>query len=205
MICPYCSSADHRVIESRVPEAKDAVRRRRECADCGQRFTTYERTEERPLTVIKASGARQPFDRTKLFEGLQRACHKRRVTAAELERAARDIEMQLRNQLTNEVPSALIGDLALRRLKSLDQVAYVRFASVYRQFAGVDEFAEELARLEYEPPLTALQSSFDEHMFGTIAEGADPVGRRLTAVPGGRTATAVRLDPTHRKETPDGD
>ncbi|CAN0489449.1 unnamed protein product, partial [Phaeothamnion confervicola] len=139
---------EHRVVESRVADTKDAIRRRRECQSCGRRFTTYERFEEMPLVVVKASGERQPFDRSKLLKGLQRACHKRQVSTASLDLAVRDIEAELRNRLRQEVSSPQIGELALRRLKEIDPVAYVRFASVYRQFADVEEFEDELSRLE---------------------------------------------------------
>lgn len=144
MLCPFCDNPDHRVVESRVADTKDAIRRRRECQRCGRRFTTYERCEEMPLVVVKTSGERQPFDRAKLLDGLQRACHKRQVSTASLEMAVRDIEAELRNRLRQEVSSAQIGELALRRLKEIDPVAYVRFASVYRSFRDIQEFMDEL-------------------------------------------------------------
>ena len=115
------------MVESRVPESKDAIRRRRECSDCERRFTTYERVEEMPIVVVKSSGLREPFDRRKLLEGLQRACHKRQVPVAALELAVRDIEAELRNTLKHEVRSSSIGELALRRLKEIDRVAYPFF------------------------------------------------------------------------------
>ncbi len=201
MICPFCDHPEHRVVESRVPDTKDAIRRRRECQSCGRRFTSYERVEETPLLVIKSSGDRQPFDRQKLLDGLQRACHKRAVATGLLEVAVRDIEGELRNRLRREVRSALIGDLALRRLKEIDAVAYVRFASVYRAFADLEEFEEELARLEREPPLPREQGSLDEQMFDTLTTvgGASASGRgRLRALRGGR-------DTSTNQETPDGD
>ncbi len=185
VICPFCENPDHRVVESRVADAKDAIRRRRECAGCGRRFTTYERFEEMPLVVIKASGEREPFDRQKLLSGLQRACHKLQISTQLLEVAVRDIESELRNRLRQEVGSQLIGELALRRLKEIDQVAYVRFASVYRQFSDVEEFEEELARLEREPPLPRGQASLDEHMFDTIGGPATKGRGRLRALSGG--------------------
>ncbi|MBY0396635.1 MAG: transcriptional regulator NrdR [Thermoleophilia bacterium] len=204
MICPHCQSAEHRVVESRVPDSKDAIRRRRECLVCGSRFTTYERVEETPLVVVKSSGERQPFDRTKLLEGLQRACHKRQVPTAQLEVAVRDIEAELRNRLRQEVPSARIGELALRRLKEIDSVAYVRFASVYRKFEDVEEFEDELARLEREPPLPRGQYPLDEQIFQTLDEPAGAVTRgNLRALPGGRADALVRQ--TTPQEAPDGD
>ena len=176
-------------MESRVPDTKDAIRRRRECQTCGRRFTTYERVEEMPLIVIKGSGDREPFDREKLLSGLQRACHKRPVPTAHLETAVRDIEVSLRNRLKQEVSSSAIGELALRRLKDVDTVAYVRFASVYRQFEDTDEFAEELHRLEREPPLPRGQRPLDDHMFELLttepSPAARPPRRRLRALAGG--------------------
>ncbi len=214
MICPFCEHPDHRVVESRVPDSKDAIRRRRECLGCGRRFTTYERVEETPVVVIKSSGEREFFERAKLLAGLQRACHKRPVPTGLLEVAVRDIEIELRNRLRQEVRTSLIGDLALRRLKEIDQVAYVRFASVYRQFADVEEFEEELARLEREPLLARGQVTMDEHLFGNV----DPTNRsgsrvRLRALRGGRddipsdeTIDTVTTNTTSTTlEVPDGD
>lgn len=187
MLCPFCENPEHRVVESRVADTKDAIRRRRECLRCERRFTTYERGEEMPLVVVKSSGERQPFDRAKLLEGLQRACHKRQVPTAALEVTVRDIEAELRNRLRHEVRSSHIGELALRRLKEIDPVAYVRFASVYRAFADVDEFEDELARLEREPPLPRGQYPLDEELFQTLEAGSLPPARAtLTALPGGR-------------------
>ena len=206
MICPFCEHPDHRVVESRVPDTKDAIRRRRECLGCARRFTTYERVEEMALVVVKSSGERQPFDRTKLLEGLQRACHKRPVATTQLEALVRDIEAELRNRLRQEVRSSHIGDLALRRLKEIDAVAYVRFASVYRAFADVEEFEEELARLEREPPLPRGQSSLDEHVFATLLRpvGAPPAAR-LRALRGGRDEAPASPAATTLQEAPDGD
>jgi transcriptional repressor NrdR len=206
MICPFCEHPDHRVVESRVPDTKDAIRRRRECLGCARRFTTYERVEEMALVVVKSSGERQPFDRTKLLEGLQRACHKRPVATTQLEAAVRDIEAELRNRLRQEVRTSHIGDLALRRLKEIDPVAYVRFASVYRAFADVEEFEEELARLEREPPLPRGQSSLDEHVFATLLRpaGAQPAAR-LRALRGGRDEAPASPVATTLQEAPDGD
>lgn len=164
------------MLESRPSEAKDAIRRRRECRSCGHRFTTYECIEKAPLVVVKSSGERQPFDRAKLLAGLQRACHKREVATAVLEAAVSDIETDLRSDLTGEIPSAAIGDLALRRLKRIDQVAYVRFASVYRQFSNLDEFGEELAGLELEPPMIEGQPALDDQLFQGFMSTAPFVG-----------------------------
>ena len=147
MNCPFCEHGETKVVDSRVA-GKGAIRRRRECLLCAQRFTTFERTEETPLFVIKKDGSRQPFDRAKLMAGLVRACTKRPVSAAELERAAAAIEYGLRNGVREEVPTQAIGDEALAVLHELDRVAYVRFASIYRDFQDVEEFERELARLE---------------------------------------------------------
>ncbi len=197
MICPFCEHPDHRVVESRVADAKDAIRRRRECSACERRFTTYEHIEEASIVVIKSSGEREPFDRQKLLSGLQRACHKRQVSTQLLEMAVRDIESELRNRLRQEASSQLIGELTLRRLKEIDQVAYVRFASVYRAFSDVEEFEGELARLEREPPLPRGQSSLDEHMFDTMTgPTVTTQGRRgrLRALSGG-LATPTTASP----------
>ncbi len=147
MNCPFCEHGETKVVDSRVA-GKGAVRRRRECLLCAQRFTTFERIEETPLFVIKKDGSRQPFDRAKLMAGLVRACTKRPVSAAELERAAAAIEYGLRNGVREEVPTQAIGDEALVVLHELDRVAYVRFASIYRDFQDVEEFERELALLE---------------------------------------------------------
>lgn len=203
MICPFCEHPEHRVVESRVADTKDAIRRRRECQSCGRRFTTYERCEEMPLVVVKASGERQSFDRSKLLEGLQRACHKRQVSTASLDMAVRDIEAELRNRLRQEVSSPQIGELALRRLKEIDPVAYVRFASVYRKFADVEEFEDELARLEREPPLPRGQFPLDDQLFQTLdAEITPPARATLRALPGGRDGAPPRAT---AQEATDGD
>jgi transcriptional repressor NrdR len=208
MICPYCDGSDHRVMESRVPDTKDAIRRRRECQTCGRRFTTYERVEEMPLIVIKSNGDREPFDHDKLLSGLQRACHKRPVPTAHLESAVRDIEVSLRNRLKQEVSSNAIGELALRRLKDVDTVAYVRFASVYRQFEDTDEFADELRRLEQEPPLPRGQRPLDDQMFELLIEPAPterPTRRRLRALAGGLGVEEDTNGNTNAEEATDGD
>lgn len=147
MNCPFCEHGETKVVDSRVA-GKGAIRRRRECLICSQRFTTFERVEQSPLHVVKRDGARQPFDRTKLLAGLTRACVKRPVSLEQIERAAVTIEAGLRNGVGDEIESARIGEEALRVLRDLDRVAYVRFASVYRDFQDVDEFKRELAKLE---------------------------------------------------------
>jgi transcriptional repressor NrdR len=145
--CPYCEHGETKVVDSRVA-GKGAIRRRRECLLCSQRFTTFERIEETPLFVVKRDGSRQPFDRSKLMAGLVRACTKRPVSLEQVERAVAMIESRLRNGIREEIDSQAIGDEALVVLRDLDRVAYVRFASVYRDFQDVEEFEQELDRLE---------------------------------------------------------
>ena len=147
MKCPFCESNEIKVVDSRDTESQDAVRRRRECMKCQRRFTTYERIEEQPLTVIKRGGEREVFSQAKLLEGLLRACEKRRIETTTLEKLIDGIVAELRNEFKTEVPSAEIGERVLVKLKGLDKVAYVRFASVYRQFEDVDEFQRELSKL----------------------------------------------------------
>ena len=147
MNCPYCEHGETKVVDSRVA-GKGAIRRRRECLLCGQRMTTFERVEHAPLHVIKRDGARQPFDRQKLLAGLVRACVKRPIPLAEIEQAAVRIEAELRNGVGDEVEASAIGEEALRVLRDLDLVAYVRFASVYRDFQDAEEFERELELLD---------------------------------------------------------
>jgi transcriptional repressor NrdR len=151
MYCPFCEHGTTKVVDSRLA-GTGAIRRRRECLLCSQRFTTFERVEDVPLWVVKRVGSREPFDRQKLLAGLRRACAKRAVPAAEVERAAADVEARLRNGVRDEVASEAIGEHALAALRELDGVAYVRFASVYRDFRDVAEFTRELRRLECEAP-----------------------------------------------------
>ena len=147
MNCPYCSSPDSRVIDSRETESKEAIRRRRECMACGQRFTTYEKIEEIPITVVKRDGSTELFHPEKLLRGLTRACAKRRVPVERLQGVVADIERELREDSAYEVSSERVGEMALERLQEIDLVAYIRFASVYRQFESVEEFKQELEEL----------------------------------------------------------
>ena len=147
MNCPYCEHGETKVVDSRVA-GKGSIRRRRECLLCSQRFTTFERTEESPLFVVKRDGSRQPFERAKLMAGLVRACTKRPLSIEQIEAAAATVEARLRNGIREEVPSHAIGEQALAVLRGLDPVTYVRFASVYRDFQDVEEFEQELARME---------------------------------------------------------
>jgi len=148
MKCPFCSYEETKVIDSRATEAGDAIRRRRECLKCSQRFTTYERLEEMPLTVIKKNGEREIFDRSKLLNGLLRAAVKREISRQQLEDLVTDIETELRNQFKYEVTSKKIGEMILKRLRKIDKVAYVRFASVYREFKDETDFSSELSKLQ---------------------------------------------------------
>jgi transcriptional repressor NrdR len=148
MKCPFCGHDEAKVIDSRVSESQDAIRRRRECLECSQRFTTYERVEEMPLMVIKKDGRREPFDRSKLMRGLVAATVKRNVTPEQLATLISDVEAELHNSFRYEISAKQLGDLVLRRLKTLDKVAYVRFASVYKEFQDLDEFTSELKGLK---------------------------------------------------------
>src|ERR671929_310667 len=147
MQCPYCGFHETRVIDSRFSEEKNAVRRRRECLRCGKRHTTYECQLRLQLVVKKRDGSREPFDRTKLRDGLAKACAKRPVPEEEIEYMVDEIEAELRERRRHEVTSRRLGDMALVRLRKLDMVAYLRFASVYRQYTDVDQFRSELVRL----------------------------------------------------------
>ncbi len=147
MKCPYCGYFDSKVVDSRPSEATDTVRRRRECLECERRFTTFEKIEEIPLTVVKKEGGREPFDPNKLMIGLVRATIKRPVSREVLEKLVNDIEAELRNEFKYEVSSSELGERVLRALKDIDKVAYIRFASVYREFNDLQEFTDELKRL----------------------------------------------------------
>ncbi|GAH70721.1 unnamed protein product [marine sediment metagenome] len=148
MKCPFCEYEETKVIDSRLTEEGDAVRRRRECPSCSKRFTTYERNYEIPITVVKKNKETQPFDRQKLLNGLVRACVKRSIPVYKLEKVVGDIEDELRNQYKYEITSKELGEIALNKLKELDKVAYVRFASVYKEFDDIKKFTEELTELE---------------------------------------------------------
>ena len=147
MRCPFCGDFESKVVDSRRSEEGDSIRRRRECIACQKRFTTYETVESVPLVVVKKDGSRESFDRNKILNGLVKACEKRPVPLQTLENATADIEQQLLNSLSREVKSELIGELVMNALKEIDQVAYVRFASVYRQFQDIDSFMSELTKL----------------------------------------------------------
>ena len=147
MKCPYCDYLESKVIDSRSAEDGSAIRRRRECLECGKRFTTYEKVESMPLIVVKKDKTRQQFDRQKLLNGLLRACEKRHVTLEQLENVVDNIETSIQNTLKREISSVEIGEIVMNELKNIDEVAYVRFASVYRQFKDVNTFMDELKKI----------------------------------------------------------
>lgn len=147
MKCPFCGCAESKVIDSRPTDEGERIRRRRECTSCEKRFTTYEIIETVPVIVVKKDKSREAFDRVKLFNGLLRACEKRPVSISQIEKAVSEIESELQNSLDREVTSVHIGELAMEKLKTLDEVAYVRFASVYRQFKDINTFMEELTKI----------------------------------------------------------
>ncbi|MBE3519560.1 MAG: transcriptional repressor NrdR [Firmicutes bacterium] len=147
MKCPFCGHPDSRVLESRSIEDMTAIRRRRECPECGKRFTTYERVEMSPILVVKKDGRREVFDRNKIRAGMIRACEKRPVSMETLEEAAAEVEARVRASGKNEVTSREIGELVMDKLREIDEVAYVRFASVYREFADLHRFTEEIERI----------------------------------------------------------
>ncbi len=147
MKCPFCGFMDDKVIDSRSSSDGNAVRRRRECIECGKRFTTYEVVEEMSLFVVKKDGRRQPFDRKKIFSGVQKACEKRPVSSEKIEELVGSIEREIYRKFDREANSRDIGELVMEKLAALDEVAYVRFASVYRQFKDVNQFMNELRGL----------------------------------------------------------
>ena len=147
MKCPFCGKLEEKVIDSREAPDGGSVRRRRECSACNRRFTTYERLEESPLLVVKRDGRREPFDRKKVLSGVLKACEKRPVPAEKMEQLVNDVEREVLHEFEREVPSVEIGERLMRRLHDLDEVAYVRFASVYRSFKDINQFMRELKDL----------------------------------------------------------
>jgi transcriptional repressor NrdR len=190
MRCPFCSSPKTRVVDSRLSEPGDAVRRRRLCESCERRFTTYERHDPGPLYIRKRDGSRQPFDRAKLLAGLERAAIKRPVEREQLDAVVDGIVAELRAD-GDSSNAERVGELALRGLKQLDRVAYVRFASVYRKFEDVVQFEAELARLEAEPPLQR------EHLF-------EPQSKALETVPSDAKVKLQSYPPKRAKSPPPG-
>ena len=146
MKCPYCGYQESKVVDSR-PADEGSIRRRRECLRCERRFTTYETVESLPMVVIKKDGSRQTFDRSKVLRGIPRSCEKRPVPVADMERMATEIEQELQNNLEREISTELVGEMVMDKLKKADEVAYVRFASVYRQFKDINTFMSELNKL----------------------------------------------------------
>lgn len=147
MKCPFCSNLESKVVDSRPSDEGSSIRRRRECLECHKRFTTYETMESLPLVVIKRDGSRQTFDKSKLLNGMIRACEKRPVSFDTLNAIAGDIEQTLQNEMEREISSIEIGEKVMEKLKEVDEVAYVRFASVYRQFKDINTFMSELNKL----------------------------------------------------------
>ena len=147
MKCPYCSFIESKVIDSRPTEENNSIRRRRECLKCGKRFTTYEKLESVALVVIKKDESRQPFNRNKVLKGIITACEKRRISIVQMEKIADDIESELAQSMEREVKSTVIGEMVMDKLRLLDEVAYVRFASVYKQFEDLSTFMDELKGL----------------------------------------------------------
>ena len=147
MKCPYCNEADTKVIDSRPADDNSSIRRRRQCERCGKRFTTYEKLETMPLMVIKKDDSREAYDRSKIEAGILHSCHKRPVSPRQIRTMIDEIENQIFNREEKEIPTSVIGELVMDKLKSVDEVAYVRFASVYREFKDVSTFMEELGKL----------------------------------------------------------
>lgn len=147
MKCPYCYTPESKVIDSRPADNGMSIKRRRECPSCGRKFNTYEKVEDIPLRVIKKDGSRQSFDKLKIMNGVTRACEKRPVTSEEIEKLVNEIEAQVYNKSNKEITTLEIGEMVMEGLKELDDVAYVRFASVYRQFKDVNTFIDELQKL----------------------------------------------------------
>ena len=147
MKCPYCGFKESKVVDSRPAEEGNSIRRRRECLSCSKRFTTYETVESLPMVVVKRDGSRQTFDRRKLVNGMLRACEKRPVSVAQLEKLGEEIEQELQNSLEREISTEHVGELVMDKLKGVDEVGYVRFASVYRQFKDINTFMRELNKL----------------------------------------------------------
>ena len=147
MKCPYCGYQESKVVDSRHSDDNTSIRRRRECLSCQKRFTTYETVESLPIVVVKKDNSREPFDRNKILRGIQRSCEKRPVPVADMERMAKEIEQEIQNSLEREVSTEIIGEKVMEKLKNADEVSYVRFASVYRQFKDINTFMSELNKL----------------------------------------------------------
>ncbi|MFB3880359.1 MAG: transcriptional regulator NrdR [Armatimonadota bacterium] len=157
MKCPFCEHGDSRVLDSRSGEGNQVIRRRRECPSCGRRFTTYERAAELQLFVVKKDGRREPFDRRKVIAGMTKACEKRSIARDAIEQAADRIARQAREELSDEVPTSQIGAWVMDALRAIDGVAYVRFASVYKEFRDTDSFVKEVESLDRKPVASATK------------------------------------------------
>ncbi len=162
MLCPHCNADNDRVIDSRASDDSRAIRRRRYCNQCCRRFTTYERVERLTLTVVKKDLVREPFSRDKIELGIERACWKRPISRERILELVAQVEMDMQADYDSEIPSSVLGRIVMHHLASLDQVAYVRFASVYREFTDVEDFVAELAPLRNHPDDRRLDSSIDE-------------------------------------------
>lgn len=147
MKCPFCNQENTRVIDSRPADDNNSIRRRRSCDECGKRFTTYEKVETIPLIIIKKDNNREQYDRAKVEAGVLRACHKRPISAEQINKLVDSIEVEIFNREEKEVPSSVIGEIVMNKLKNLDAVAYVRFASIYREFKDVNTFMDELKKM----------------------------------------------------------
>jgi transcriptional repressor NrdR len=172
MKCPFCASSDSRVVDTR--EVGDAIRRRRECQDCGQRYTTYEQVAKVTLLIVKRDGRREPFDRQKLFEGIWKACAKRPISSEQIESMVSSIESELYNLSKSEVPSRVLGEMVMDHLRQLDDVAYVRFASVYRSFADVTAFQREVEHLTESPSASPSETEARAGSAESEANDANP-------------------------------
>ena len=181
MRCPFCQHTDSRVLESRSAESVQSVRRRRECLDCKHRFTTYERIEFVPITVIKRDGKRESFDRSKLLRGIVRACEKTGIPAMRLEELVDELEAELQQQTAREVSSSEIGELVLRQLQSISEVAYIRFASVYRQFQGIRDFVDTLNHLQNQQISDGETEKIDKALTGVCPPLGDSSGWETSA------------------------
>ncbi len=169
MRCPFCQFPDNRVLESRSAESGQSVRRRRECLECKRRFTTYERIEFVPITVIKRNGERESFDRSKLLRGIARACEKTGVPSLQQENLVEEIEAEIQQRLLREVPTNEIGELVLHYLEGLNEVAYIRFASVYRQFQGIRDFVDALNHLQ-----EGVEHESSSQQYSSITDPSSP-------------------------------
>ncbi len=179
MRCPFCQHGDNRVLESRSAEAGQSVRRRRECLKCSRRFTTYERIEFVPVTVIKRNGDRQSFDRYKLLKGIVRACEKTGISSPQMENIVDEIESDLQQRLIRDVPSSEIGELVLDSLQALSEVAYIRFASVYRKFQGIRDFVDTLAHLQGSHPQAKIRPIDGINHAASIINLTEPDGHSV--------------------------